>query len=70
MNWVEFEKNTAKEHGRRILDKLLKNESKKVYEGFRWLKVDDRTKVLVPCDKNGNPTEKGRRILESVKKIC
>ena len=40
--------------------KILESFSeKKIKEGWRWIKVNERLKILVPCDKHGNPTKEG-----------
>lgn len=54
----------------KLLEKLAKREKKRIREGWRWIKLSQRTKVFVPCDKNGEPTEYGRRMIEEAKKMC
>ncbi len=53
----------------RALAKCKRNEEKQLRDGYRWITVNHRTKVLVECDKKGKPTEKGQRQLDAVKSV-
>lgn len=44
-----------------------KQESDKMAQGWRYVQVGTRTKILVPCDKSGNPTKDGQRRIERMK---
>lgn len=43
-------------------------EKRDLENGKRYFRVSQRTYILVECDKDGNPTERGRRSLE--RHIC
>ena len=40
-----------------------------IKNGWRWKKINGRISVLVPCDKNGNPTEQGLKIIKKQKSL-
>lgn len=52
------------EADRAILKKAKAMESALVKNGWKWVDIDKRTSVLVPCDKSGNPTKKGAEMIE------
>ena len=43
------------------LAKAKKREAELVRNGFRWIVINKRLKVLVECDKDGKPTEFGQK---------
>lgn len=45
-----------------------KIEKERTENGWRWVKIDIRNKLFVPCDKNGEPTDKGKIMIEKFKK--
>lgn len=49
----------------RALNKAKRIEEKNLAHGHRYITLNDRTKVLVECDRKGRPTERGRRQLEA-----
>lgn len=51
----------------RALAKCKRNEEKRLRNGYRWITVNHRTKVLVECDKKGKPTERGQRTIDAFK---
>ena len=51
------------------LRKMKSVEHDKMLFGWRYVKIDSRTTLLVPCDKNGEPTEEGKRKIEAYKDI-
>ena len=55
---TEFDKNALK------VAKSQENAKKR--NGFRWFKINDRTRVFVECDKDGNPTKQGREQINNV----
>lgn len=64
-------KPTVTETDIRNLEKAKQYEEKKKKEGWKWKKVNDRLTVLVPCDKNGNPTSEGLKIIKRQKaRLC
>lgn len=62
-NWV-YDKNIVTEKDRKALEKAKEIEKDKLEQGYRYIKVNNRLQVLVPCDENGNPTEKGMAIIK------
>lgn len=56
---------TVTETDIRNLEKAKKYERKKATEGWRWVRVNERLCIFVPCDKQGVPTEEG---LEKIRK--
>lgn len=50
----------ALEHAKKIEDRLEKH-------GYKWVKINERLKIFVPCDKNGNPTLEGQRRIALLK---
>ena len=68
-NWAS---NTEKvtDSALKAVEKLHKREKKRLKEGWRWIKLSPRTKVFVPCDKKGSPTEDGLKIIAEAKKTC
>lgn len=64
-NWVH-DNNAPSEASRRTLEKVKKMEKEKIKEGWRWIKLNQRTRFLVPCDKKGEPTEDGRRMMSEI----
>ena len=57
-NW-SFEKAEAHEREIRALERAKRQEEKLLKKGYCWIKINDRLKAFVPCDKNGNPTTEG-----------
>lgn len=33
-------------------------------KGWRWIKIKPTYSVFVPCDENGEPNERGKKIIE------
>ncbi|UKK52687.1 hypothetical protein [Prevotella sp. E2-28] len=52
----------------RALAKCKKQEDRKLKNGYKWITVDKRTKVLAECGNGGRLTAKGQRQVESVKR--
>lgn len=67
-NWV-YEKGIVTEKDRIALERAKKIENKEIKRGFRWFKINDRTKALVECDKDGNPTKQGQEIIDRYKSL-
>ncbi len=59
-NWI-FENKTVTEKDLNALAVVKKKESRNTKKGYRWVRVTGNCKLHVPCDKDGNPTEEGRR---------
>ena len=63
-NWV-YNKNVVNNSDLRMLEKARKQEREKSKQGYRWILACKNLKVFVPCDKNGEPTEKGKEMIEA-----
>lgn len=59
-NWVQQEKQRNATSAEIALKKACDLEAKRVRKGYRWVKINNKTSILVPCDKDGKPTEEGR----------
>lgn len=66
-NWV-YEKGGVTEKDIKALEKAKRLESRQERHGYKWVNVNSRTSILVPCDKEGNPTVEGLRKIELLKK--
>lgn len=62
---IEHAENIAK--GARALEKVQQQERERISVGYRYVTLSDRTKVLVECDKEGKPTKRGQRQINSLK---
>jgi len=53
------------EHDRasRALLKAKKIEEQRIKDGWQYVQVASNLKILVPCDKNGKPTQEGLKKL-------
>lgn len=63
------EKKTQSEQDYKKLRIMQSVENDKKLFGWRYVQIDARPRVLVPCDKEGNPTEDGKRKIEAFKKL-
>ena len=68
-NWIN-NKEKIPDASVRAAERAHRQEEKKLKEGWRWIKLSPHTQVLVPCDKNGQPTKEGHKIIDETKKIC
>lgn len=50
------------------LAKAKKQDEKKEKNGHKWFVINNRTKLLVECNANGQPTKRGLRQIETAKK--
>lgn len=64
--WAE-ERRTVTQAAKAAAKKGAKMERERIKQGWRWVKVGTRSKILVPCDKKGNPTKDGLRRIERMK---
>ena len=55
------------ERGCIALSKAKAAEDEKFANGWKYVKVNGRTQVLVPCDNDGNPTKVGEKMINRVK---
>ena len=67
-NWV-YDKGVVTEKDRITLERAKRIEEKEIKKGHRWFKVNARTKILVECDKDGNPTKRGQEIIDRYKSM-
>lgn len=65
--WAVERKNVL-ESAKKALLKVKGEEKKNTRNGWRWIAINSRTKIFVPCDENGNPTKEGRRKIQEVTK--
>ena len=63
-NWV-YNKNVVNDSDLRMLEKARKQEKEKSKQGYRWILACKNLKVFVPCDKDGEPTDKGKQMIEA-----
>ena len=66
LNWV-FESGVVLEKDRATLEKAKRIENKNLKKGYRWIKINERNKIFVPCDKKGKPTKEGERKIQLFK---
>lgn len=66
-NWV-YNKSTVSEKDLRCLEKAKIKEQEMLGNGWQYFEINPRLKVLVPY-KDGNPTEQGRKTIETIKKL-
>lgn len=55
------------DNAQRSLEKMKKQEERLLKLGHRWIKISQNHSVLIPCDKNGVPTEQGERMIKMYK---
>lgn len=48
----------------KALTKAKAQEKKRLKQGWKWIRISNLSKVLVPCDKNGKPTKEGQRRID------
>ena len=65
-NWVK-DSNLPSEKDYRTLKKAKLQERKKEKDGFRWIAISGRTRLLVECDEHGQPTKKGQEMINRYK---
>lgn len=63
-----IDKISVTENDIKALKKAKAQEKERIKNGWRYFKINDRLKVLVPFDKTtGLPTEKGQAIIKAQK---
>lgn len=67
-NWVAPQP-TVTEEDFKGLKVAHKQEAKLIKEGWRYYKINDRLRVLVPFGNDGKPTKKGKRMIEAQKML-
>ena len=67
-NWV-YDKGLVTEKDKIALEKAKRMEKNDLRKGFRWYRVNPRTKILVECDAQGNPTKRGQESIDRYKAL-
>jgi hypothetical protein len=52
----------------KALKRCHKQEKQAMAQGYRNVRINKFTEILVPCDKNGNPTKVGQKKIETMRK--
>ena len=65
-NWVH-EEGVVTEKDIKALERAKKIEARLEKHGYKWVKINDRIEIFVPCDNNGNPTLEGQRRIALLK---
>lgn len=60
---------TVTEADHKALAVAKRIERKRIKEGWRFYKINERMQVLVPFGKDGKPTEKGMKMIEMQKEL-
>ena len=66
IRWVH-EDGVVTEKAIKALERAKKIEARLEKHGYKWVKINDRLEIFVPCDKNGNPTLEGQRRIALLK---
>lgn len=61
-NWASL-KHTVTENDRKALVKAKRMEKQLKKDGWRWVKINTRTMILIPCDEKGEPTKRGEEMI-------
>lgn len=64
--WAE-ERHSVIQAAKVAAKKCAKMEHERIKQGWRWVKVCAHSKILVPCDEKGNPTQDGLQRIERMK---
>ena len=65
-SWVH-EDGVVTEKDIKALERAKKIEDRLEKHGYKWVKINERIKIFVPCDNNGNPTLEGQRRIALLK---
>lgn len=65
-NWVH-EKGNVSERDIAALERAKKIEKKNEKEGYRWVKINNRLQLFVPCKSDGKPTAEGKQRIALLK---
>lgn len=68
-DWQLVNKITVTETDIKALEVAKRQELQRIKEGWRFYKVNNRLKVLVPFGKDGKPTKQGMRIIEAQNRL-
>lgn len=66
---LEAAKKAVGDSDLQALTKAKRQETRKMKQGWRYYKINDRHQVLIPYDEDGNPTELGQRIIAIQEKL-
>ena len=66
ISWVH-EDGVVTEKDIKALERAKKIEARLEKHGYKWVKINDRLEIFVPCDNNGNPTFEGQRRIALLK---
>lgn len=66
-NWNSGNVTNVTDKDLRTLEKAKLMEKEKLEKGYRYIKIDNRTKALIPCDKDGKPTKEGEESIKAIK---
>lgn len=66
ISWVH-EDGVVTEKDIKALERAKKIEDRLEKHGYKWVKINERIKIFVPCDNNGNPTLEGQRRIALLK---
>lgn len=65
-----FKERVERERSDIALEKAKRLENARAKKGWKYVDVDSRTQVFVPCDKKGRPTKEGVERINRFKEIC
>lgn len=65
-SWVH-EEGVVTEKDIKALERAKKIEARLEKHGYKWVKINERIEIFVPCDNNGNPTLEGQRRIALLK---
>jgi hypothetical protein len=66
-NWV-FNRRIVTDRDSDALEAAKRIEQEKITNGYRWIKINEKNKILVPCNEDGSPTKEGLKIMSCFKK--
>lgn len=61
---VAAEKEKEHKAALRALERVRKRENQLKKKGWRWIRVNNRLQVFVPCTKSGKPTKFGENLIK------
>lgn len=68
-NNIVSEEIKARHYARAALANARKQEEEKVKKGWRYIKLNDRIQLFVPCKKDGKPTNEGIKMIQKQKEL-
>ena len=67
-NWIALS-SIVTESDRKLLEKAKRHERMLEKENWRWYKINNRIRVLVPFGEDGKPTPEGERIIAKQREL-